>query len=428
MRPHIKTKIPGVKSDLLLRKLKRLNVGYDAPYPFIHSREGDGCYFKDIDGNIFLDFSSQIASNPLGYRNKMLERVSQREGLNHPVKFAGQDFIIEEQVKLLEELISITPKGLNMAFLNNSGAEAVENCLKMAMRKRKHATVGFSFHGAFHGRTIGALSCTDSKPIQKKNFWELNVKHLPYDINALYILEKEAARRKSGDIGFVILETIQGEGGYRVISKELIQGIRKFCDTNDVPMIIDEVQSGLGRTGKWWASEHFNVKPDLMSSAKALQVGASITSEKFMTEPGSISSTWGGGSRIDLALGLESIREIKRRNLLANINNVGLYLKNSLSKLPEPASNVRGLGLMLAFDMPSKQIRNNLIIECLQNGLVLLGCGNSGVRVIPPYIVSKKEVDQAMEILESAILKTRKSSFKHKGKICNYLSCGEVRL
>ena len=160
-----------------------------------------------------------------------------------------------------------------------------------------------------------------------------------------------------------------------------------------------------------------------MSSAKALQVGATIASKKFEVEPGSISSTWGGGHILDMAIGLKTIEIIKKKKLLNNIKKIGIYLKKGLDDLN--LENVRGKGLMLAFDLQNKNIRNNFVIESLKQGLVLLGCGERGIRVIPPYIVSKKEINQALEILEATNKKAIKPKFKHTGKICNYLTCGE---
>ena len=161
MKPLIKTKLPGSKSSKILNKLEHLNIGSAGPYPFVHSKYGEGCYFKDIDNNIFLDFACQIASNPLGYNNPELKSII-KSLQSHPIKLAGQDFTIEQHLDLLEELLTITPKELDKAFFINSGAEAVENCIKLALRKQKLAKYGISFESAFHGRTLGALSFTNS--------------------------------------------------------------------------------------------------------------------------------------------------------------------------------------------------------------------------------------------------------------------------
>src|SRR3989338_5615510 len=425
MKPKIKTNLPGPKSEIIIKKIRKLNIAYSDPYPYVHARKGDGCYFKDLDGNWFLDFASQIASDPLGYNYHELNKVI-KSYKKHPIKYAGQDFNVKEHADLLEELSTITPKGLDKAFLVNSGAEAVENCIKLAMRKQKKAKFGISFQNSFHGRTLGALSYTHSKTIHKQNFFTMPNKSLPFSEDALDKLKKIIKQDGASKIAFVLMEAIQGEGGYNVAPEKLVKGIRKITKSYNIPWIIDEVQSGMGRTGKWWAHQHFNISPDIMSSAKALQVGAAITSKKFSVESGSISSTWGGGHTLDLAVGLKTIQIIKKQNLLRNVTIMGNHLKKHLYDLKnENLINIRGKGLMLAFDLPNKKTRNNLIIECLKNGLVILGCGEKGIRLIPPYIISEKEICQAIEILELAIKKVDKPRFRHTGKICNYLSCGE---
>lgn len=421
MKPHVKTSLPGKKSNIYLNKLSKVNAGFSGTYPYIHSGKGQGCYFQDLDGNIFLDFASQVASNPLGYNNKQLIQVIKKYSKQQPIKYAGQDFPVKEHADLLEELLKITPKNFNAGFLSNSGAEAVENCLKLALRKQKQAKYGISFEGAFHGRTLGALSCTNSKAIQKKNFFSIPMERLPYNESAIDKLNSMIKHELSSkEIGFIIVECTQGEGGYNVAPVKLIKKLREFTKIHDIPLICDEVQSGLGRTGKWWCYEHYGITPDLMSSAKALQVGASLCNKSLIPEHGSISSTWGGGHLIDLAVGLETIKIIKKKNLLNNINSMGNYLIKGLNQIKN-IENIRGRGLMLAFDLKTKNERNNFVIEALKNGLVVLGCGERGVRLIPPYIVSKTEINQALEIID----KSTKNKIIHKGQICNYLDCGE---
>ncbi|MBI2663346.1 aminotransferase class III-fold pyridoxal phosphate-dependent enzyme [Candidatus Woesearchaeota archaeon] len=423
MKPNVK-KIPGPKSQKILDKLKKLNLGNSAVYPFVHSDRGQGCYFYDIDNNLFLDFASQIASNPLGYNNQDLKKIIKKYSNIQPIKYAGQDFVVKEHKDLLEELLTITPKTLNSAFLINSGAEAVENSIKICMRKRPKTKFGISFKGSFHGRTLGALSLTNSKPVYNKNYLRIPHKILHFNEGAKEELLKIIKKEDSESIGFLIIEPIQGEGGYNVASKNMLADIRKVTKQYNIPLISDEVQSGMGRTGKWWAIQNFNINPDIISAAKALQVGATIANKSFISEPGAISSTWGGGHILDLALGLETIKIIKRKKLLINIKNTGIYLRKRLNELD--VKNQRGIGLMQAFDLENKEIRDNLIIECLKNGLVVLGCGHNGVRLIPPYIISKTEIDQAIDILDSSIKRCSNKLFKHQGMICNYMNCGEI--
>jgi len=329
---------------------------------------------------------------------------------------------------MLEELMSITPKNLNAAFLINSGAEAIENAIKICMRSRPTAKYGVSFTGAFHGRTTGALSLTNSTTIQKQHYASIPTKRLPFSEEAprefKRLLEQEVA---PSEIGFVILEHVQGEGGYRPAAKKMVKEMRRLCKQHQIPYIADEVQAGMGRTGKWWAWQHYNITPDVMTTAKALQVAATIANKKrFPTKPGSISSTWGGGHTIDLVVGIETIKIIKKQKLLQRNKIQGDYINKRLREIKQGNSyvlNPRGLGLMQAFDLPTQKMRDNVIIECLKKGLILLGCGKTGIRLIPPYIIEKQQIDEGLTIIEKAINTCSKKGFKHKGHICAFVSC-----
>src|SRR3989344_8014700 len=413
-----------MKTKIILDKLNQLNGANSSVYPYIHSGKGEGCYFEDIDGNIFLDFASQIASNPLGYNHPELVNVVKKYR-THPIKYAGQDFGIEEHARLLETLLSITPKPLNAAFLINSGAEAVENSIKICLRNRPTAKYGISFTHAFHGRTLGALSATNTKTVHKKSYWTVPMQRLPYNETAIEQLQDTITREGGAEnVGYVIAETIQGEGGYNIPTKKMIKSVHTICKDNKIPYIADEVQSGMGRTGEWWAYQHFDIIPDVFATAKALQVAATVSKKSYFPEEGAISSTWGGGHRLDLALGSRIIEVIKKEKLLDHVKKQGLYLKRRISELPE-VINPRGLGLMAAVDLHDKALRDNVIAECLKNGLVLLGCSVAGIRLIPPYIIQKEQVDEAMEILEAAIKKCTVKGFRHAGNICDYVECKE---
>ncbi len=399
------SRVPGPKSQKVLGELRKRNGGWCMPLPFVHSGEGQGCYFRDIDGNTFLDFASQIASNPLGYNHPDMVRTAREHSKTTPIKYAGQDFTVPEHLDMVDELLRISPG--NAAFLVNSGAEAVENCLKSAMRAHG-GLYGVSFEMAFHGRTLGALSCTNSKLVHKTGFWTFPMHRLPFSGSAPVALE-ELVRREGGaeNCAFVIVEPVQGEGGYRVATSAMMKGIRKVTKGMGIPLIVDEVQSGLGRTGKWWAHEHFGITPDLMSAGKSLQVGAAIAGRKwFPKEPSSISSTWGGGSRMDLALGIQTIRTIKKGRLLSRCTRMGKYIVKQLQELGEEHNRIiapRGLGLMCAFDLPDKKGRDALVERMMRNGLVTLGAGHDSIRLIPPYIVGEKEADEAVAIIRKSL-------------------------
>jgi 4-aminobutyrate aminotransferase len=423
---RLKTKVPGPKSYKILKQLKEKNGGWSVSYPFVHSSKGQGPYCEDLDGNVFLDFGSQIASNPLGYNNPELLKVVKRYSRRIPVKFAGQDFATEEHLRMLETLTGIAPRGLNTGFLINSGAEAVENAIKICMRGRPGTKFGISLERAFHGRTLGALSCTNSNKIHKKGYMRLPMLRLPFGEDAGERLERILATEADPEeIGFIILEHIQGEGGYRIPSPKMIKDLRRITKKNRIPYIADEVQAGIGRTGRWWAFEHYGIVPDAFTSGKALQVAAVVARKSlFPRQGGAISSTWGGGHVLDLALGMKTIEIIKKRKLLKRNVRMGEYCLKALNDI-DGIGGQRGRGLMLAFDLPTHEQRNNMITECAKNGLILLGCGKKGIRVIPPYIIEEEDVDKGMDIIQRSVKKVLGRKFVHKGKICDFVECGK---
>jgi 4-aminobutyrate aminotransferase len=420
----LKTKIPGRKSRKILDGLKKKNGGWGVPHPLVFSGGGKGAYCEDIDGNVFLDFASQIASNPMGYNHKELNEVVKKYS-KFPVKYAGQDFTIEEHLEFIESVLGISPKGMNAMFLVNSGAEAVENAIKICMKKRKKMKFSVSMEGAFHGRTLGALSLHHSKKLHRNGFILEPNKKLPWSDDAGSKLKKLVKTYGAEKIGFVILEHFQGEGGYRIPSKKMIKELRGICKKNGIPYIADEVQAGMGRTGKWWAFEHYGIKPDVFSSAKALQVGAVISSKKmFPKEAGAISSTWGGGHKLDLAIGMKTIEIIKRDKLLRRNVKMGNYLMGELKKI-ENVNNVRGRGLMIAFDLKNGKERDDFIIECVKKGLIVLGAGEKSIRVIPPFVIEKKDINEGLKVIDNALRVCCKDGFKHKGDICDFMGCGD---
>lgn len=394
----IKTKIPAPKSSKVLNKLKIKNGGWSVPHPIVPSSLGQGPYMQDIDRNTFLDFGSQICSNPLGYNHPELLKTIKKYNQT-PIKYAGQDFGIEEQLELIEQLIKVSPKNMNAAFLINSGAEAVENAIKIAMHRRPKIKFGVSIEGAFHGRTLGALSLHHSKPLHREGFLLEPNKKLPFSEEASEELKKIIKQYGREAVGFVILEHFQGEGGYRIPQIKMVKDLRKICQENNIPYISDEVQAGLGRTGEWWAFQHYNIKPDVFSSAKALQVGAVVANRNYFPPAGSISSTWGGGHLIDMAIGIKTIEIIKKEKLLQKNRINGQYIQKQLNQI-ENLSNVRGKGLMIGFDLDSKEQRDQFVQDCIKKGLIIFGAGQKTVRVVPPYIINKSQIDEGLKIIE----------------------------
>jgi len=394
-------------AENIVKKTKKFCVETTFAYPLV-IKSGFGCYIEDVDGKLYLDFNSNVCSCAVGYNHpEILDTIRNFVGIGAH-KIAGQDFYSKEQADLAEELLRVVPDNLSKVLFVNTGAEAVENAIKFAFRK-KGPLPGVSCTGAFHGRTIGALTFTDSKAVQKKNYPEINHEVIKFctkdddsEVNGLHdLIEREWLP------AFVIAECVQGEGGYNIASKKFIRNLRKTSKENGFPLIIDEVQSGLGRTGKWWSFEHFGIKPDIITSAKALQVGAVVSSKEYdPQEPGAVSSTWGGGSRIDLAVGLKTIEIIRHERLLDNAKKIGNHMIKRLREMKNKypiISNVRGLGLMIGVEF-SKEIYKDLIPKmAFKKGLLVLGCGRKAIRIVPPLIITRDETDKGLDILEDVI-------------------------
>ncbi len=397
---------PGKNASKIVEAMKEGCYDSTFTYPLV-VKDGEGCYIEDVDGNIYLDFTSCIGSAPLGYKHKDVMNVLKEYSKIGIHKLAGQDFYCEEHALLAERVLAVAPKDFNVFFIN-SGAEAVENAIKLAY-KAMGALPGVSCVNAFHGRTLGALTFTFSKPVQKNNFPELPVKRIKFctrdddgEIDAIEYLLKE------NKVAFIITEIIQGEGGYYVASKRFIKRLRECSERYNVPLIVDEVQSGIARTGKWWAFEHYEINPDIICAAKALQVGATLYHKRFdPNQQGVLSSTWGGGHRIDMAIGARILEVIARDRLMDNASNMGRLLMNGLIDAMRDSKgmivDIRGLGLMIGIEFASRELRDIFLLEAFKNGLLLLPAGTKAVRVIPPLIISKEEVDEGLDIICSLV-------------------------
>ena len=399
-------KIPGPKAKQVINVMKKHAYDSTFMYSLVISR-GHDCIIEDVDGNQFLDFTSNIGACPLGYSHPDIIETLYRYSSNGTYKIAGQDFYCEEHANLAKNISTILPTGFKSFFIN-SGAEAVENAIKIAYRKMGPLP-GISCTGAFHGRTLGALSFTYSRPVQKYNFPEFAAKRIKFctrDDDA----EIDAAENllKENKIAFILTEIVQGEGGYNVASKRFIKNLRKSATKYGVPLILDEVQSGVGHTGKWWAFEHYGIKPDIMSTAKALQIGATAYDKKL--DPGEksvMSSTWGGGNRIDMTVGSTVIDVIKRDNLLDNATRMGSILKKSLTELvgKKGISEVRGIGLMIGVEFDTKVRRDRRLTELFKNGLLTLGAGQKSMRIIPPLIITRDQIEEGISIMHDVLLR-----------------------
>lgn len=402
----MKIKLPGPNSRRVIDKMKKYAYESTFMYPLVIAN-GHDCIIEDLDGNRFLDFTSNIGACPIGYSHPDIIEILAEYSTNGTHKIAGQDFYSKEHAELAEEVSKIVPANFKSFFIN-SGAEAVENAIKIAYRKMGPLP-GVSCLGAFHGRTLGALTFTLSKPVHKYNFPEFPVKRIKFcsrdddpEIDAVESVLKE------NKIAFILTEVVQGEGGYNVASKKFIKNLRKYATEYGVPLILDEVQSGLGHTGKWWAFEHYNVKPDIMTAAKALQVGATMYNKKLEPKDRSaLSSTWGGGSRIDMSVGMRTIQVIKRDRLLENATKMGNMLKKGLEELvgKKGVIGVRGLGLMIGLEFDTRARRERKIVELFKSGLLTLGAGQKSLRIIPPLVITKKQIEQGLDIMNQVLLR-----------------------
>jgi 4-aminobutyrate aminotransferase len=352
-----------------------------------------------------------------------------------PLKIAGQDFYaasgprgeapLPAAADLMDRLTDASSHyGMDTVFLSNSGAAAVENALKICYDHTR-GKYAITFEGAFHGRTLGALSLNRSKEIYRRHFPEISTVHdAPFcadrncdpttcgcgffseDGSVLgRMLDPDRGYVNPEEVAYLILEPIQGEGGYRFPSEAFAEEIQAVCDEHDVLLIADEIQTGLGRTGEWWGSDHYAFEPDVIASAKALQVGATVASrDVFPGEKARNSWTWGAGDVLAALQGAVTIDVIEEQNLLRNARERGEQLKDRLREADSDAvENVRGKGLMVAFDLPSKAFLDRTVRAALERGLLTLGCGRRSMRLIPPLDVTEREIDLGVGLLLEAI-------------------------
>jgi 4-aminobutyrate aminotransferase len=423
----------------LARERADFHGTYAAPSTYVYDFVWDvtepatGPFCTDADGNVLMDFTSHVGAAPLGYNNPdLLERMEAFE-LVDPMKIAGQDFYTTAgdpgdvefpgPAELMERLTEVTPDGMDTVFLSNSGAEAVENALKICYDDTA-GKYGITFEGAFHGRTLGTLSLNRSKEVYRRRFPEVaSVHDAPFcrdsgctpatcgcgffagDTSQLRrMLDPETGHVNPEEVAYLVLEPIQGEGGYHVPSDAFMQEVAALCDRHDILLIADEIQSGMGRTGEFWASEGFAIEPDVICAAKAARVGATVASEEvFPDETSRLSSTWGAGDLVDAMQGALTIDVIRERDLLANVETRGEQLRAELAAADLPnAVDVRGRGLMQAVEFDSKERRDAVEAETVARGLLTLACGNKTLRLLPPLDVREREVSMAVDLLSEA--------------------------
>ncbi len=441
--PKIVVTPPGPKAREFVKKDESLiSPSYGRFYPLV-VESGTGCVVKDVDGNEFIDFNSGLVCLNVGHSHPKVVAAIKKQ-CDRFLHYSNTDFYYDEVITLAGKLAEIAPGNFEKkVYFGNSGAEAVEASVKLAKwHTRKQLFIGFI--SAFHGRTIGALSFTASKPTQKRYFFPLmpGVTHVPYpycyrcpfkltypdchywcvDFIDEHVLQKYVPPE---DTAAILYEPIQGEGGYVVPPPEYPQRLKKLADKYGLLLIDDEVQAGMGRTGKWFAIEHWNVEPDIVCSAKALAaglpLGATIANAKIMDwVAGSHASTF-GGNPLSCAAANTVIDVVKEERLLENATKQGAYILKRLEELKEKSEivgDVRGKGLMIGLEIvenkedkkPAPEKVKEIMLRSWKRGVAVITCGASTVRIAPPLIITRELVDAALDIIEDTVKEVEKEA------------------
>jgi 4-aminobutyrate aminotransferase len=411
--PHIVTEIPGPKA----RAHVAFDEAYTSPslpraYPFVPVR-GHGCTVEDIDGNLFLDFNAGIAVTSTGHCHPRVVDAIERQS-RFLLHYSASDFYLPIYAQLARELDRIAPiRAACRTFLSNSGAEAVETAIKLARNVTGRQAL-VAFLGAFHGRTYGAMSLTASKAKYHQGFAPLvqGVYHVPFGMAGLDELENRVFRRlvPASEVAAIIVEPIQGEGGYVVPEPDFLARLRRICDDHGIVLIADEVQSGMGRTGKMWAIQHWDVEPDICVAGKGiasgLPLGAVIARADVMTwKPGHHGSTF-GGNPLSCAAAIETIHLLEE-GLMANARARGEQLLAGLAPLirrhDSIVRDIRGRGLMVGVQFDSGATADAVQMAAFHRGLLVLEAGDDVVRISPPLVITADELETGMRIFGEVV-------------------------
>ena len=442
--PQLLMPLPGPKAKSVIeRDAKYVSPSYTRDYPLVAKR-GHGAMVEDVDGNVFLDFAAGIAVCATGHCHPEVVAAIQKQAAEL-IHLSGTDFYYEGMPQLAEKLSNITPgQEAKRVYFGNSGAEAIEAAIKLAKYHTKRDKL-IAFHGAFHGRTMGALSLTASKPQQKRGFSPLvpGVTHVRYPdvyrgcaggpqdaeqfaLGCARFIEDKLFKTilAPEEVAAIFVEPIQGEGGYVIAPTIFMQELRRICDKHGILLVVDEVQSGIGRTGKWFAVEHTGVHPDMVCIAKGIAsgmpLGITMSKADIMDwVPGSHASTF-GGNPVCIAAALATLDVIEKEGLLKNSQEVGGHMLKRMADWPKKhkiVGDVRGRGLMIGVEIVKDQKtreygaseRDRIVELAFERGVLFLGCGPSTVRIAPPLIVTKDEADVAMDALEESIAVVEKN-------------------
>ena len=433
--PVIRTPLPGPRARAVIERDKSVvSPSYTRGYPLVIER-GYGAMVEDVDGNVFLDCSAGIAVNSTGHSHPDVVRAIDEQARKF-LHMSGTDFYYELQVRLAEELSAISPiAGGSRSFFGNSGTEAIEACLKLARYATGRQNI-IAFLGGFHGRSMGSLALTASKAIQRRGFGPLlpGVYHAPFADCYRCPLGLQAANCAAECLDFIehqlfahlvtpdevaaiVVEPIQGEGGYVVAPDQFLQRLRELTTKLGMLLVADEVQSGMGRSGRMFAIEYTGVEPDMLAIAKGiasgLPLGVAVARRGLMAwPPGSHASTF-GGNPVSCAAALETLRLLRDR-LVTNAAAVGGHLKDRLTALADKhplIGDVRGRGLMIGVelvrDRKTKERaideRDAVVTACFTRGLLLLGAGKNAIRFSPPLVLTREQADTAVKIFDDAL-------------------------
>jgi 4-aminobutyrate aminotransferase len=433
--PHLVTALPGPKAKQLVERDHHVvSPSYTRDYPLV-AKIGRGATVEDVDGNTFLDFAAGIAVVATGHCHPEVVAAIQKQAAEL-IHMSGTDFYYPSMVELAEKLASIAPgQEAKRVYFGNSGAEAIEAAIKLVKFHTKRDKL-IAFHGAFHGRTMGALSLTASRAVQRKGFGTLlsGVFHMPFpdtyrgtygvrpeqaSADCLSYLENELFRRRvdPDEVAGIFIEPIQGEGGYLPAPAEFLQGLQRICRKHGILLVADEVQSGMGRTGKWWASDHAGIEPDIICTAKGIASGmplsAIIARASVMNwTPGAHASTF-GGNPVCIAASLATIGLLER-NYIANAARMGDFVMRQTADWTERhkiVGEVRGKGLMIGIELVRDQktkeragdLRNRIVQMAFHRGLLVLGSGDTTLRLCPPLLVDEEQVSFALRTLDGII-------------------------
>jgi 4-aminobutyrate aminotransferase len=432
--PHLVTALPGPKAaQIIARDQAVISPSYTRGYPLVMKR-GEGAVVEDVDGNHFLDFAAGIAVVATGHSHPRVVSAIQKQAAEF-LHMSGTDFYYESMVQLAERLAKLTPGNVpRRVYFGNSGAEAIEAAIKLA-RYHTGRDKFVAFLGGFHGRTMGALSLTGSKVTQRRGFHPpLPVQHIPYaycyrcaygkeastcHVECVKVLEEQLFKTilPAEEVAGLVVEPIQGEGGYLVPPAKFHEELRRVADKYGILLIHDEVQSGMGRTGRMFASEHFGVAPDIVTLAKGIASGMPLSATVARAEvmnwpPGAHASTF-GGNPVSIVAALTTI-ELLEEELLENATRMGDYLLARMNTWPQRfrhVGDVRGRGLMIGFelvlDRETKErapaLREQVEALAFERGLLILGCGQNSIRLCPPLVITRDQADFALDTLEACL-------------------------